>query len=753
MSDTSTETDVAKTVQEPPLEPGHIVADDWSANWNGSVAIKITALVVWIVIIYSFVVATIMVNKISAELSQEINNQANKVIKGIMVTYRQTNQMVDSSKLESLINEYNFIAAKVQYDDQEIWVGQNIIDNGNKNEYTSITQDLSNKVSTDSYHSSKLTLFHPSFKALEQKKRSITFLIISLSILSFGLIHVFITSRVLKRPFQALEEASRRVINGDLSIRMDTRRQDEFGKLANFFNNMLERVQQDKNEIDGINANLEKIVNERTKELIQTNSELGKTLAYLQDTQKQLMKSELEAELANEAKSQFLANMSHEIRTPMNSILGYTQILQRDESLNEDQKISIDAVNRSGNHLLGLINDILDISKIEAGRMELNFINFDLHQLIRDISSMFKLRCEVKNIAWHINTDAESDGLAVRGDEGKLRQVLINLLSNAVKFTNIGGVTLNVQELENNKFLFEVTDTGPGITEQEQKTIFNTFHQDKQGIKKGGTGLGLAISKKQIKLMEGELKVESTLGKGARFYFVLPLDKATGAIFKAIPKQPAGRLRENVHIKALVVDDIMESCEVLSKMLSDMGVEIKQAKDGYSSILIAEEFKPDVIFMDYNMPRMNGIDAIDNIRQRLGNSFKAIIVTAHAFDQDTQKFRVENVDDVIAKPYTIEAIASCLVRHLNVEFETKDNYTPDKGLARAAMEDVATSGIPQKLTQKLKEAVEFNIITDIEDISRQIGQADEKFQPFAKLLEKYIREFDMPAIRKLVGSL
>jgi signal transduction histidine kinase len=228
------------------------------------------------------------------------------------------------------------------------------------------------------------------------------------------------------------------------------------------------------------------------------------------------------AESANRAKSMFLANMSHEIRTPMNAILGYTRILQRGQDLSTDQRRALETVETSGNHLMTLINDVLDISKIEAGSLEVNNTSFDLQDVLRSLEVMFRLRCEEKGLSWHV--DAPDTGpIPVTGDEGKLSQVLINLLSNAVKYTDSGEIALRVHSLDDSSYRFEVIDTGAGISAEEQRVVFDTFYRTEDASMREGAGLGLPIALRLVSLMDGSLEVESERGKGSRFFFALTL--------------------------------------------------------------------------------------------------------------------------------------------------------------------------------------------------------------------------------------
>ncbi len=456
-----------------------------------------------------------------------------------------------------------------------------------------------------------------------------------------------------------------------------------------------------------------------------------------------------EAELANQSKSMFLANMSHEIRTPMNAILGYSQILLKDKDLHSEHRSSISAIHKSGNHLLVLINDILDISKMEAGQMELNVDTFDLMDLMKDLSSLFKSRCQEKDLVWVMKgLDA---GRLVSSDETKLRQVLINLLGNAVKFTDSGEVGLTVSS-DGEHYRFEVWDTGNGISLEAQKTIFVPFQQGLEGIHKGGTGLGLAISKKQIELMGGELQVESEFGAGSTFHFTLELPLARGEVSKGVAHyQIVSHLAEGYSIKALIVDDVFENRDILSKFLSNVGVEVEEAEDGEKALERVRENIPDIIFMDIRMPVMDGLEATRKIIGEFGNDrIKIIAFTASVLKHECEEYLAQGFHDMILKPFLEEKVFECLEKHLGVEYVYEVEEANIEVEHEVEEIDLNKISIPADIYAGLQEAVAFGNFSSIEKILAEITMKEGESHPMVKTLLPLVKSYNFEKISCLL---
>ncbi len=398
------------------------------------------------------------------------------------------------------------------------------------------------------------------------------------------------------------------------------------------------------------------------------------------------------AEAANQAKSLFLANMSHELRTPLNAILGFSQLMERDARLAADQRESLETIRHSGEHLLTLINDVLEVSKIEAGRTMLQEHGFDLYRLLADVESMFRLRASGKELQLLFERTPEVPQY-VSTDEGKLRQVLINLLSNAIKFTQEGGVTVRIGCDEarggSTRLLFEVQDTGIGIAAGEIDGLFAPFvqatsqHADRL---QEGTGLGLTISQQFVRLMGGTISVQSELGHGSTFRVHVPVRLAEAANVeverpkrKAVGLEPGQRATDGGPYRLLVVEDQEATRRLMVRLLSSLGsppdgFEIREARDGQEAVCIWQEWAPHLIWMDMRMPVMDGYEATRQIKAKeRGRATVIVALTASAFDEDRVEILARGCDDFVRKPFRESEIFDKLELHLGVRFVYEDS--------------------------------------------------------------------------------
>ncbi|MEP6670838.1 MAG: CHASE domain-containing protein [Chthoniobacter sp.] len=462
-------------------------------------------------------------------------------------------------------------------------------------------------------------------------------------------------------------------------------------------------------------------------------------------------RAEASAGAANRAKSEFLANMSHEIRTPMNAILGYSQILLRDSALHPFQRDALATISSSCDHLLHLINEILDLSKIDAGRMELETADFDLVSLVRELTALFQHPCEERQLGLRVEGLDSMRTLGVRGDVGKLRQVLINLLGNAVKFTQRGRVTLRLEREESHSWKFEVSDTGIGIPPEAQGTIFKPFQQGPGARGHGGTGLGLTIASRQVTLMGGKLEVRSDPGAGSTFFFTLVLPAAASRTAAVVEAREVERLAAGSEVRALIVDDIRENREVLSTLLAAIGCEIVLAENGRQALEAVSVSHPDIVFMDMRLPEIDGLEATRRIVNDYGaEGLKVVAMSASALEHEREMYLKAGCDDFIAKPFRSARLYDCLHHLLGVEFEYK---APPDGAESAPLLDLGRIVLPEDLVTRLMMAAELHSATVLKSCLREVEETGPPGRRLAAHLREFLASYDMEMIQKIAAQI
>jgi PAS domain S-box-containing protein len=469
-------------------------------------------------------------------------------------------------------------------------------------------------------------------------------------------------------------------------------------------------------ELRKYQGHLEELVRARTTELEGANKQLQNEIREREKLEADLIQAREAAESANRAKSVFLANMSHGIRTPMNAILGYTQILQRDKTIGSTQSEYVNIISRSGEHLLGLINDILEMSKIEAGRARLNPEEFEFHAMLDDIEAMLRARTAEKGLSLAVSR-AEGVPCYLLADGGKVRDVVINLLGNAVKFTDRGGIAVRVTaracrtQSADHVISVDVADTGCGIAPDEIDRAFEPFEQTKSGRFQGsGTGLGLPISREYARMMGGDLTVESVAGMGSTFRFtfqaraVEPADMRRAADDRA--RQIVGLAPDRPAPKVLVVDDDESSREALVLHLEMVGFDVHSAANGVAAIETFEQWGPDVILMDLWMPEMDGLEAMRRIKASPRGAVTPILAVTASVLEDSEKEAIEaGADGFVRKPFRKADVFHELKRVLGIEY-VYERAACLESRSQTPGTQVESADIPAGLLHELVEACE-----------------------------------------------
>jgi CheY-like chemotaxis protein len=447
--------------------------------------------------------------------------------------------------------------------------------------------------------------------------------------------------------------------------------------------------------------------------------------------------------------------MSHQLRTPLNSILGFSAMLCSDPQATKEQRERLEIINRSGEDLLTLINDILEITKIEAGHQELDIAPFDPGALVREVADMMRLRA--KEIGLWLNVDQSSAvPRYLRGDGGRLREILMNLVDNAVKFTKTGGIFIRLDLRRNGRphLVMEVEDSGPGIPPEDLNRLFQPFEQLSEAGTQKGAGLGLVIARQFVELMGGTIGVTSEVGRGSLFRVEVPVELVGAAA--AAAQERAAETREVVGMasgtpryRILIADDQLDNQILMKQLMQKIGLDAKVAANGRECVKLFQEWHPHLIWMDRGMPAMSGIEAAQCIRRLPGGrDVKIVAVTAAVFKEQQLEMLNAGMDDLVRKPYRFEEIYAALARQLRVEYVYEEAAVGADPVP-AALTPEMLAILPAPLREELKAVLEALDSGRIEAVLQEVSSIDEML---GRTLMRLAEDFDYPSILKALSA-
>ncbi|HRQ36314.1 MAG TPA: response regulator [Chloroflexota bacterium] len=732
-------------------------------RWQRPLALKLTLIITLIIVIVVTVITTLTVNRERHNFQGELEQQAELLLNTLAASGADSLYFLEADYLSDVMRDLGDfqVVTHGRYYDRE---GRIIADAINLDDRFNREPDIFGKVLLAGespiyvWQDDQLIAGEPVIVGAEKigavsiglptaplaKKLTAVRqqgIVVAMGVALFGLVLALLVSRSITEPLQQMIAATEHVRQGDLSQRVYIYSGDELQTLGDHFNDMT--------------AQLEKTLRQMEQEIDERKR-----------AQAELQAAKEAAEAANRAKSAFLANMSHELRTPLNAILGFAQLMVRRNQVGPKDRNNLDIILHSGEHLLTLINQVLDMSKIEAGRMTLHERPFHLYAMMEELESMFRLRAKEKNVQLIMDVDADMPPMII-ADETKLRQVLINLLNNALKFTEQGQVRLQVQYESGTAVSsapihllhFTVEDSGPGIESDELDKVFEAFVRAKAGIQSNeGTGLGLTLSRQFARLMGGDMTVRNVNnepGHGAIFEFTIHIKPDEGADerTKAAPLQIVGLAPDQPETRVLVVDDNWENRQVLVELLRPLGFVVDEVADGKAAVEAWHVWQPQLILMDMHMPKMDGYEATRTILgQADGQKPVIIAITASAFSHEREAILGAGCSDFIRKPVQTSYILETIQKHLAVQYlyaEATEVDTAVPAIVGANGQEAEPPTLPPMLLTQLRQATSQ---ADMEQIEKLVTAVHAYNPALADELQRLADDFEYGKILGLLQT-